>query len=137
MKDNLEYKVERERNAQLEAVAMLIKRRIMGYLQRKKFVKIRDHIIKIQKNYKVLECSVLLLSLIVQLLCSTNTDVVDDCDMCEFFLLGSLLSEAIHQNEVGSHCHSEGKIIYTNNYVNYIKKEEACLIRIHFSKKRI
>ena len=65
MKDNLEYKVERERNAQLEAVAMLIKRRIMGYLQRKKFLKIRDHIIKIQKNYKVFECSVLLLLLIV------------------------------------------------------------------------
>ena len=54
MKDNLEYRVERERNAQLEAVAMMIKRRIMGYLQRKKYLKIRDDVIKIQKNYKVL-----------------------------------------------------------------------------------
>ena len=54
MKDNLEYRVERERNAQLEAVAILIKRRIMGYLQRKKYLKIREDIIKIQKNYKVL-----------------------------------------------------------------------------------
>lgn len=52
MKDNLEYRVERERNAQLEAVAILIKRRIMGYLQRKKYLKIREDIIKIQKNYK-------------------------------------------------------------------------------------
>ncbi|KAK2564848.1 Unconventional myosin-X [Acropora cervicornis] len=52
MKDNLEYRVERERNAQLEAVAMMIKRRIMGYLQRKKYLKIRDDVIKIQKNYK-------------------------------------------------------------------------------------
>lgn len=54
MKDNLEYRVERERNAQLEAVAMMIKRRIIGYLQRKKYLKIRDDVIKIQKNYKVL-----------------------------------------------------------------------------------
>lgn len=54
MKDNLEYRVERERNAQLEAVAMMIKRRIMGYIQRKKYLKIRDDVIKIQKNYKVL-----------------------------------------------------------------------------------
>lgn len=54
MKDNLEYVIERKRNEQLEAVAMLIKRRITGYLQRKKYLKIRQDIIKIQKNYKVL-----------------------------------------------------------------------------------
>jgi len=54
MKDNLEYLIERNRNAQLEAVAMLIKRRIMGYLQRKRFLKTRDNVITIQKNYKVL-----------------------------------------------------------------------------------
>ncbi|PFX28678.1 Unconventional myosin-X [Stylophora pistillata] len=52
MKDNLEYTIERMRNEQLEAVAMLIKRRIIGYLQRKKYLKIRQHIIVIQKNYK-------------------------------------------------------------------------------------
>ena len=54
MKDKLEYVVERKRNAELEAVAMLIKKRIMGYLQRKKYLKIRNDIITIQKNYKVL-----------------------------------------------------------------------------------
>ena len=53
MKDNLEYIVERKRNSQLEAVAMLIKKRIVGYLQRKKYLKIRNDIITIQKNYKV------------------------------------------------------------------------------------
>ena len=53
MKDNLEYVVERKRNAELEAVAMLIKKRITGYLQRKKYLKIRNDIITIQKNYKV------------------------------------------------------------------------------------
>ena len=53
MKDKLEYVVERKRNAELEAVAMLIKKRIMGYLQRKKYLKIRNDIITIQKNYKV------------------------------------------------------------------------------------
>ena len=53
MKDNLEYTIERMRNEQLEAVAMLIKRRIIGYLQRKKYLKIRQHITLIQKNYKV------------------------------------------------------------------------------------
>lgn len=55
MKDNLEYLIERNRNAQLEAVAMLIKRRIMGYLQRKRFLKAREDVITIQKNYKVLK----------------------------------------------------------------------------------
>ena len=55
MKDNLEYIIERQRNVQLEAVAMMIKRRIMGYLQRKKYLKIRNDIITIQKNYKVLK----------------------------------------------------------------------------------
>ena len=54
MKDHLEYLIERNRNAQLEAVAMLIKRRIMGYLQRKRFLKAREDVITIQKNYKVL-----------------------------------------------------------------------------------
>lgn len=54
MKDHLEYLIERNRNAQLEAVAMLIKRRIMGYLQRKRFLKAREDVIMIQKNYKVL-----------------------------------------------------------------------------------
>ena len=53
MKDKLEYVVERKRNAELEAVAMLIKKRIMGFLQRKKYLKIRNDIITIQKNYKV------------------------------------------------------------------------------------
>ena len=53
MKDKLEYIVERKRNAELEAVAMLIKKRIMGFLQRKKYLKIRNDIITIQKNYKV------------------------------------------------------------------------------------
>ena len=62
MKDGLEYRVERERNAQLEAVAMAIKRRIMGYLQRKKYLKIRNNIIMIQKNYKVIGSSAFLLS---------------------------------------------------------------------------
>ena len=60
MKDNLEYVIERKRNAQLEAVAMLIKRRIMGYLQRRKFLKIRQDIITIQKNYRVLQRAVFL-----------------------------------------------------------------------------
>lgn len=59
MKDNLEYMVERQRNAQLEAVAMVIKRRIMGYIQRTKYLKIRNDIITIQKNYKVLEFALL------------------------------------------------------------------------------
>lgn len=54
MKDHLEYLIERNRNAQLEAVAMLIKRRIMGFLQRKRFLKAREDVITIQKNYKVL-----------------------------------------------------------------------------------
>ena len=54
MKDHLEYLIERNRNAQLEAVAMLIKRRIMGYLQQKRFLKAREDVIAIQKNYKVL-----------------------------------------------------------------------------------
>ena len=53
MKDKLEYIVEHKRNAELEAVAMLIKKRIMGHLQRKKYLKIRNDIITIQKNYKV------------------------------------------------------------------------------------
>ncbi|KAJ7382056.1 Unconventional myosin-X [Desmophyllum pertusum] len=57
MKDNLEYMIEHKRNTQLEAVAMLIKRRILGYLQRKKYLKIRQDIITIQKNYKVLKFS--------------------------------------------------------------------------------
>ena len=60
MKDHLEYLIERNRNAQLEAVAMLIKRRIMGYLQRKRFLKAREDVITIQKNYKVLKWSVFL-----------------------------------------------------------------------------
>lgn len=60
MKDHLEYLIERNRNAQLEAVAMLIKRRIMGYLQRKRYLKARDNVITIQKNYKVLKRSVFL-----------------------------------------------------------------------------
>ena len=60
MKDHLEYLIERNRNAQLEAVAMLIKRRIMGYLQRKRFLKAREDVITIQKNYKVLKLSVFL-----------------------------------------------------------------------------
>lgn len=62
MRDGLEYRVERERNAQLEAVAMAIKRRIIGYLQRKKYLKIRNDIITIQKNYKVIGGSIFLLS---------------------------------------------------------------------------
>ena len=77
MKDNLEYRVERERNAQLEAVAMMIKRRIMGYLQRKKYLKIRDDVIKIQKNYKVLYKLSALLS------------QMEHCEMCIFRSLRS------------------------------------------------
>ena len=53
MKDHLEYMVERKRNSQLEAVAMVIKRRILGYLQRKKYLKIRNDVILIQKNFRV------------------------------------------------------------------------------------
>ena len=54
MKDKLEYVVERKRNAELEAVAMLIKKRIMGYLQRKKYLKIRNDIIsKINNGVKI------------------------------------------------------------------------------------
>ena len=53
LKDQLEYSIERQRHAQLKVVAMTIKRRIVGYLQRKKYIKIRADIIRIQKNYKV------------------------------------------------------------------------------------
>ena len=65
MKDKLEYVVERKRNAELEAVAMLIKKRIMGYLQRKKYLKIRNDIITIQKNYKVLTHMLLFFSVFI------------------------------------------------------------------------
>ena len=65
MKDKLEYIVERKRNAELEAVAMLIKKRIMGYLQRKKYLKIRNDIITIQKNYKVLTHMLLFFSVFI------------------------------------------------------------------------
>lgn len=67
MKDKLEYVVERKRNAELEAVAMLIKKRIMGYLQRKKYLKIRNDIITIQKNYKVLTHMLLFFSVFFSL----------------------------------------------------------------------
>jgi len=61
MKDHLEYLIERNRNAQLQAVAMLIKRRIMGYIQRERFLKAREDVITIQKNYKVLKWSVFMI----------------------------------------------------------------------------
>ena len=75
MKDKLEYVVERKRNAELEAVAMLIKKRIMGYLQRKKYLKIRNDIITIQKNYKVLTHMLLFFSVFIFFFSLTIRDV--------------------------------------------------------------
>ncbi|EDO44785.1 predicted protein [Nematostella vectensis] len=52
MKDRLDFSMERKRNAELEVVAMVIKKRIMGYLVRKKYLKIRNDVILLQKIAK-------------------------------------------------------------------------------------
>lgn len=53
MKDQLEYTIERKRNAELVEVAMIIKRRIVGYIVRKQYLKTRSQIILLQKLAKV------------------------------------------------------------------------------------
>ena len=114
MKDKLEYVVERKRNAELEAVAMLIKKRIMGYLQRKKYLKIRNDIITIQKNYKVLTHMLLFSSvfiIIFPLLCAlTISDLfVYGLHQSVYnFFLGALLLQTIPEETLGSDYYSEG-----------------------------
>ena len=115
MKDKLEYVVERKRNAELEAVAMLIKKRIMGYLQRKKYLKIRDDIITIQKNYKVRTHMLLFLAYLwlffFLLRCGLTIR-----DLCIYglhqsvynFFLGTLLLQTIPEETLGSDYYSEG-----------------------------
>ena len=53
LKDQLEYSMERKRNAELVVAAMLIKKKIMGYLVRKRYLKTRNDIIRLQKLAKV------------------------------------------------------------------------------------
>lgn len=53
LKDQLEYTMERKRNAELVVAAMVIKKKIMGYLVRKRYLKIRNDIVRLQKLAKV------------------------------------------------------------------------------------
>ena len=113
MKDKLEYVVERKRNAELEAVAMLIKKRILGYLQRKKYLKIRNDIITIQKNYKVLTHMLLFFSvfIIFSLLCAlTIRDLfIHGLHQSVYnFFLGTLLLQTIPEETLCSDYYSEG-----------------------------
>ena len=112
MKDKLEYVVERKRNAELEAVAMLIKKRIMGYLQRKKYLKIRNDIITIQKNYKVHTHMLLFFSVFIfSLLCALTIRDLFIYGLHQSvynFFLGSLLLQTIPEETLGSDYYSEG-----------------------------
>ena len=114
MKDKLEYVVERKRNAELEAVAMLIKKRIMGYLQRKKYLKIRNDIITIQKNYKVLTHMLLFFSvffIFCPLLCALTIRDLFIYGLHQSvynFFLGTLLLQTIPEETLGSDYYSEG-----------------------------
>ena len=112
MKDKLEYVVERKRNAELEAVAMLIKKRIMGYLQRKKYLKIRNDIITIQKNYKVLTHMLLFFSVFIIFpltLCFDHQGLIYGLHQSVYnFFLGTLLLQTIPEETLGSDYYSEG-----------------------------
>ena len=53
MKDKLEAEIEIHRHKNINAASNVILYRIMAYIQRKKYIRIRSGIIIIQKTYKV------------------------------------------------------------------------------------
>ena len=53
MKDKLEAEIEIHRHKNINAASNIIFYRIMAYIQRKKYIRIRLGIIIIQKTYKV------------------------------------------------------------------------------------
>uniref|UniRef100_A0A4W3IDA8 Myosin X n=1 Tax=Callorhinchus milii TaxID=7868 RepID=A0A4W3IDA8_CALMI len=52
LRESLEHKLERQREVKVTKAAMIIQAHVLGYLARKQYKKVLNHIVVIQKNYR-------------------------------------------------------------------------------------